>query len=336
LVASSGRRQPSRARILPLAVYAYATLVALLWLAVAFLVDRTWPATLIGFGPRWLAAVPALPLAVWAITAALRDRLWRPLGVLVITVGVVLFGVMDFRLGIGRASGVAEIRVMTQNLGAGRVTAEALDRLMRRERIDVAALQECPFYDNGPMRFGWQFYYGGNLCVVSRFPFTVLDQADPPSAWRRGPHSAMRFEVEAPGRRFQLLNVHFATIRDGVAAVRSAGWGGLAEFDSNRRLAARESQRARERIASVHAPVIVAGDFNLPIESATYQDDWADLSNAFSICGRGLGHTKFTRFFGVRIDHVLTTGAWECTDARVLASPYRGDHRPLVADLRLR
>ena len=57
---------------------------------------------------------------------------------------------------------------------------------MKAERVDVAALQECPFYNYDMARLGWRFYYGGDLCLVSRYPFAVLDDADPEHAWRSG------------------------------------------------------------------------------------------------------------------------------------------------------
>jgi hypothetical protein len=50
---------------------------------------------------------------------------------------------------------------------------------------------------------------------------------------------------------------------------------------------------------------LVAGDFNLPIESAIYRQYWGDYTNAFSRSGIGTGRTKSTRLFGVRIDHIL-------------------------------
>jgi endonuclease/exonuclease/phosphatase (EEP) superfamily protein YafD len=72
------------------------------------------------------------------------------------------------------------------------------------------------------------------------------------------------------------------------------------------------------------------------VESAIYRTSWGGFRNAFSRCGRGFGHTKLTNVFGIRIDHVLMSGHWACVDARVIASPYGGDHVPLIVDLRLR
>jgi endonuclease/exonuclease/phosphatase family metal-dependent hydrolase len=253
--------------------------------------------------------------------------------VLAITACVVLFGIMDFRLGLARASGTAEVRVMTQNLGAGRVTAEALDRLMRKERIDVAALQECPFYDFGPAQFGWEFFYGGNLCLVSRFPFKVLDVPDPDTFWERSGRQPLRFLINSPAGSFQLLNVHLPTIRDGLEW--PSGLRMSSKFHANRNDAAKHSMSARARVRDLTDPLLVAGDFNLPVESAVYRASWGDLVNVFSACGRGLGGTRFTGLFGLRIDHIVASPQWACTDARVLASPYGGDHAPVIAALRL-
>ena len=242
---------------------------------------------------------------------------------------------MDFRVGTSRAPRTRSVRVMTQNLGNSAVTAAALDDFLRREHVDVAALQECPFYDNGPVSRGWHFYYGGDLCLVSRFQFSVLDLTDPANQWRRGGRTPIRFEIFAP-TPFQLLNVHFETVRGGLDALRRGEWSGIAEFERNRREAIRDSSQARARMTPRTEPFLVAGDFNLPVESWIYREQWGDLRNLFSQCGRGFGHTKFTRLFGIRIDHVIGSGQWECSNARVLSSPYGGDHAPLIVDLQLR
>jgi len=317
--------------VLTLAVCGYAAIVACLWLAVHFQADRAWPATLIAFGPRWLAGLPLLPLAVLVVfktPVGVTRKLIGPLAL----AGLALFlGLMDFRMGLGRVSGTPTLRFMTQNLGASRVTAEGLDRLMKAERVEIAALQECPFYDLAQARFGWHFFYGGDLCLMSRYPFTVLEH-DPDNAGRRL-NVSLLFEIDTPIGRFQLLNIHFPTVRSGLEALRAGGFRALPQFLNNRNEAEIQSGRARDRIRGGMLPIVVAGDFNLPVESAIYRTHWGGLRNAFSDCGRGFGHTKFTSLFGIRIDHVLTSYQWACADARVVRSPYGGDHAPLIVDL---
>jgi endonuclease/exonuclease/phosphatase (EEP) superfamily protein YafD len=143
----------------------------------------------------------------------------------------------------------------------------------------------------------------------------------------------VRFEISAPSGRFQLLNVHLPTIRDGIEALTPGGSSGLQQFAVNRKKSMHGSRTARKKVRHETGPVIVAGDFNLPVESAIYRANWGDLRNAFSMCGRGFGHTKAIRLFAIRIDHVLTSEHWGCATARVVSSPYGGDHAPLVVDL---
>jgi hypothetical protein len=321
-----------------IAVAVYAVVVVCLWLFVELLTDRAWPATLVAFGPRWPAAIPLVPLAI-LVTFVASGRRGAGLTLLLGLTGVVLVvGFMDFRLGLERAPAnpINRIRIMTYNMGESGVTAEAVDRLLRTESVDVAALQECPFSDYSPARLGWRFFYGGDLCLVSRYSFSVLDLTDPDNAWRRHTREPLRFTIDGPTGRFQLLNVHLDTIRGGVDALGAHGWRGLPQFAFNRDEARVESETARERSNISTEPLIVAGDFNLPVESSIYRASWGDLTNVFSACGRGFGHTKFTGWFGIRIDHVLTSKHWDCMDARVLAISSGSDHAPLVVDLRLR
>ena len=79
-------------------------------------------------------------------------------------------------------------------------------------------------------------------------------------------------------------------------------------------------------------PLLLAGDFNLPVESAIYGQYWAQFSNAFSAAGLGLGHTKFTRWHGVRIDHILAGPSWRFRRCWV-GPDVKSDHRPLIADV---
>jgi endonuclease/exonuclease/phosphatase (EEP) superfamily protein YafD len=332
-MAGGRRRRRLDSRLLHLAVYGYALAALAVCVAIQFLVDRVWLATLAGFGPRGLTALPLLPLAGWAMWESRRERAWSVLGALALTAGVLLVGILDLRLGLGRASGAADLRLMTWNVGPRGVSAEALDALLRRNRVDVAALQECPYFDLAPLRFGWKFFYGGDLCLVSRFPFTVLDVADPDSLWKHSGRQPIKFRIESPVGSFHLLNVHLPTIREGLEGLAPQT---RSSFAANRVDAWQQSASARARVSDPTVPLIVAGDFNLPVESAIYRASWGDLTNAFSTCGRGFGRTKFTGAFGIRIDHVLASTSWECTDASVLLPADEGDHAPLVVALRRR
>ena len=96
-----------------------------------------------------------------------------------------------------------------------------------------------------------------------------------------------------------------------------------------------ESRVAREWIFRGEAlPTIVAGGFHLPIESAIYRRHWSGLRNAFSRGGLGIGNTKRTRRWGIRIDHILTTDDFVTHHARI-GRDVGSDHRPVSAELSL-
>src|SRR3954471_4558607 len=77
-------------------VYAYAALACAVWFALQSLTDRALPATLIAFGPRWLTALPLVPLMA-IVVARVPIRQMAPLvGSLGLTAAVLMFGVLDF------------------------------------------------------------------------------------------------------------------------------------------------------------------------------------------------------------------------------------------------
>lgn len=76
---------------------------------------------------------------------------------------------------------------------------------------------------------------------------------------------------------------------------------------------------------------MIAGDFNLVVESAIYRRHWSRCRNAFSRVGRGFGYTRVLRRFSARIDHVLSCGSWDPV-AVELGPDLGSDHLPLIAD----
>jgi vancomycin resistance protein VanJ len=96
-----------------------------------------------------------------------------------------------------------------------------------------------------------------------------------------------------------------------------------------------EAGLAREWVAPGTGPLVVLGDFNTPIESVFFRDQWGDLTDAFSVAGVGFGITKYNGWIGARIDHVLTSDDWH-VDRAVVDAQQLSDHRALIVDLTLR
>ncbi|MBT1070883.1 endonuclease/exonuclease/phosphatase family protein [Pelotalea chapellei] len=83
-------------------------------------------------------------------------------------------------------------------------------------------------------------------------------------------------------------------------------------------------------------PIVVAGDFNTPVESVIYRTVWGDLANAFDKVGRGYGITQRVSVkgfsFGARIDHVLA-GKGLVPKVCEVGPDIGSDHLPVIADI---
>jgi endonuclease/exonuclease/phosphatase (EEP) superfamily protein YafD len=94
-----------------------------------------------------------------------------------------------------------------------------------------------------------------------------------------------------------------------------------------------EHRQARAFAGSFLGPRIVAGDFNAPVESRIYRDEWEGWTNAFSAAGFGLGSTRLNGWIRARIDHVLVDDEWKVVDAQP-GRDVGSDHRPMIVRLR--
>ena len=149
--------------------------------------------------------------------------------------------------------------------------------------------------------------------------------------------------AKSPFGEIGLCNVHLPSPRYGLTAVvdRQTLIAPARKAQLERETTNREDQSAAiEKAAAELLPdVIIAGDFNMPTDSAIYRRDWSGHCNAFSSAGLGFGYTILSPYpacpFGVRIDHVLSGPSW--APARAWVGPDLGsDHLPVIAELRRR
>lgn len=315
--------------------YAAFTLVAaaVLWTVS----DRWWPATLFLFGPRWILLLPLAAL----IPAALKFRasLLLPLAA---GGAIVLLLVMGLRVGQtlrrGPGDSPPSLRVVTLNVDGA--LAPLLDVPLRlgQWRADIVALQECGegFVQAVRRLPGWHSHTADQLCLLSRYPIRDSaatnweDLAAARDVGIGGSSQAAGYIIETPQGPIRFVNLHLETARKGLA--------GVFEFDfrrvsENMTLRAVESGRTRDWVGRAPASVIIAGDFNMPVESAIYRRDWSEFANAFSEAGLGFGMTRDNGWIKVRIDHILTGSHWRATRAWV-DSDVGLDHRPVIAELR--
>lgn len=327
--------RPMSRRLRWLTALAVALVVAAA-LVLQTLADRWWPATVLMFAPRWPWVLPLL-----ALLPALLWRGRRLLPVWAAGLGLWAFGVMGVNLPLnaaawGLGAGAADLRVASYNMGQIKTSTAALAELLGRMAPDVMAIQECdPEVVQGLKPMGWQVATGHGSCLVSRHPIAEAQQRDQSAIWAMGGSGVMvRYGIDTPGQRVVVVNLHLETVRKGLSEAIARRGDAAQAMTDNLEQRSLESLLARQFTREAGGPLIVTGDFNMPVESALYRRDWADLTNAFHAAGWGTGATKHTRWHGIRIDHVLTGPGWQAVQAEV-GPDLGGDHRPMVVDLRL-
>lgn len=311
-----------------------------LWLVICLGGDRWWPATFLLFAPRWLAALPLavlLPLAVWRNRLALFPLLAG---------GAVVLGPfmgLQFNPGASGHPGGRTLRVLTCNVEGGSFDAKVLAALIDGTGADIVALQECPREIDLKLALPpkWQVSQSGQLAVISKYPLEspkTVQAMHPPHKWPRT--CLLQCVVRAPGGDLVFNSIHLPSPRYGLQTlldrhtlVAPSRKGLLVQETAQRRQTAREVQRI---VASSTLPTIVAGDFNMPVDSSIYRAVWGGYQNAFSAAGCGYGWTQRSSVRGlpipVRIDHVLVGGGLAARGCQTGAA-VGSDHLPLLADI---
>ena len=315
-------------------------ILGVLYIIACQLGDRVWWALPFLYGPRWFLALPLFGVLPWLLVAPRRGI--APASIAAV---VVLFGLLDVRLGLGRLTvGTGTpFRVLELNAGAGSGGAPPIPGLLAefaRHSPDLIVVAEC---GNGVIREalrtlrGYQFRVSEtSLCMLSRGHILEWSERNPMDIWKEGGAGAIvRAVVQTAAGPVRIGLVHLETPRNALD-----NYGDLSTIPTlgnvtraNIRQRDEESRDARAWIfTGPDLPTIVAGDFNLPAESAIFRRYWGEYRNAFGRAGLGSGHTKRTRWWGVRIDHILTSSDIG-TRQSFIGRDVGSDHLPVVADL---
>jgi len=328
-------------RLLSVVSWGYLFSVVVLWLFMFFAGDRWWPATLILFGPRWFAALPLIvliPLVVYT-----NARLLFPLLAAAAIVFGPFMGMCLPSLNSRPLSGPV-LRVLTCNIQGGSCNSQKLSSLIRDSRADIVALQECPRVPGFEVPTGWWSVHDGGLMILSRYPLMsgISKQSfHPPHKWPRT--SLMHCKVKAPGGELNFCTVHLPSPRYGLQAILdrrtllNPSRKGLLVAETLHRL--QTAHELSNVLAALAGPVIVAGDFNMPVDSTIYRETWNTYVNAFSTEGAGYGWTVWDGpqgiVFGARIDHVLVGAGFDVLLSKT-GPDVGSDHLPLIADIRVK
>ncbi len=331
-------KRPLASKALMWGVWLYVLSILIVWFVLKDGGDRWWFATLMLFGPRWVYGLPLVLLVPLAM--AVRRRLLYPLGVSALVLVGPIMGYCVPRSAFVRSDEPA-IRVVTWNVRNECVSSATLAALINGTKPDIVALQECSADLQLDWPSGWHVHREGRLVTGSVHPVGsvgVCQRRHPPSKWP--PANALRCAIQTPVGSIEFVNVHLRTPRRGLEEVLSrrtfidpSKRGSVTSEIESRRL---ESEDLAEWLDESTDAVVIAGDFNMPVDSRIYRQFWSKYANAFSVAGSGFGHTKRTEIlgwqYGSRIDHILTAPGWRPSGCW-LGPNLGSDHLPLIADL---
>lgn len=334
-------RSSALARIAGWLCWTYAVGLVLALLALRMGGDRWWWATVLLFAPRWvwLLPLPAVAAAVllwrrrtaWLLAAAALLAAWPMMGFCVPwrQVAALVHGDDSW--------GNPPVRVLTCNVGTNQLLPGAMETLIADERPDVITLQE-KFDEDGIRRLlgpKWQVEVTPGILVATRYPIVGrrIFTGSEAVAWRT---VAIDYRMETPAGPIDFVAVHLYTPRKGLEAIKDRRWAGVEGMRDNLARRDRESRDLRHWVNALEGPVILAGDMNLPDESAIFRRDWSDFADAFAAGGLGYGYTYgYTtsgKWYGIRIDHILAGAGFRVQ--RSWVGPHVGsDHRPVLAAL---
>jgi vancomycin resistance protein VanJ len=177
--------------------------------------------------------------------------------------------------------------------------------------------------------------------ALSRYPILTEEHLDFAGDGSRPVQQ--RFTLKVDGQIIAVYNVHLAMPLGDTPRLPGDQYilQTLLRFDDTIRNT--EIRRLLVQLEKEPFPFIVAGDFNLSDQAATYRDLTAHMSDTFREVGIGLGGSwpisvagEFPSFMPplVRIDYVWHSGHFRAVDAQ--QGPRMGsDHLPLYVTLEL-
>jgi endonuclease/exonuclease/phosphatase (EEP) superfamily protein YafD len=310
-----------------------------------FVADGPWWLELSRYLPYPLLVAPAVVATLLALALGAR---WVAAGVATVAVFALVAMDLVWSAAADDAAPV-DVRVMTYNVKAllaierpGGLAALAAE--VERHRPDVVVMQDASPLVRGrdPLHAGPLFGLPearkeGQYVIASRWP--LGDCTGARSALGADAIAFARCTIDAGGKRFSLVDVHFESPRSGLLAARHEGLDGIDLWQSNHAGRLAQARALAAALPAAPRPLVVAGDLNAAESSAVLGTLLATgLRDAFAAAGRGwgftYGHTLRPRVSFLRIDHILVSDDVEVVRAFV-GGKDASDHRPVIADLRL-
>lgn len=211
------------------------------------------------------------------------------------------------------------VRVLSFNIYQARLADDEIVKLIRERHSDVLCLQEVPpwFFRKHEKELRKMFRhveFHNRLLVATEFDLVQVERLN--LSYGR---SLLHLELKLDGRRLDVFNTHLS-----VASPSSF-------FD---RLTEQQEQidQVLAHMARSSGPVLIAGDFNVPLHSTGYRRFAERYRSARSTAGAGFGYTFNTYLPITTIDHCFASEAVRFIEWKPL-SVRLSDHRPVEVRL---
>lgn len=264
-------------------------LVAPLLLLIAWHItrERHWLLILLLYAPQVLFLIPTFVL----LTISILQRRRAESLVNFVTVFVVFFLFMQFRVRVRAASQTPTLKVLTYHIHSGTKGAAKLAEFLKASEADVIFLQETHKVqqDNSPdptpiilAHFPrWHHARNRHLMILSRYPLAQREER-PLGQFR----TCLICRVKVGNHQIRLINVHYRTAEKGQTLAHSRRR--FREYLMLTSQVRKEQTHALLRIIRADAsPTIVAGDFNSPPRSYTPRALRQVMRDCFEEAGRG-------------------------------------------------
>jgi endonuclease/exonuclease/phosphatase (EEP) superfamily protein YafD len=342
--ASRGATRRRRNPLVPSFCLAYAVGVLAFFLVIRYAGDHWWPATILLYAPRWPWLLPLFVLL--PLTLHRRDKKWIWLTCFagIFALGPLMGLAIPWRRLVQATTGEMtgeKLRVLVCNVHRAELNPPALDAYIRQMQPQVVLLQDYSPRDAGPAFSGpgWRHYQLGEIFIATRFPLKKVHDLhleripgpdDGDVSHRTG--SAVCFDLETASGPLHVVGLHLASPHPALRTLARNRIKAAMRLEANSTRRWRESQHISDWLATQTGPLIIAGDFNTPADSAIYRQFWWKYPDAFPTAGFGFGYTHLSWLSEMRIDHLLTSQGITCTGFQT--GPDCGTpHRPMVADL---
>ncbi len=342
----------------------YLLVLVALWLCTHFDAGNSWWLSLWLFSPRWVLGLPWLLLVplTWWLQPSLAKWYALHLLILVIPLGGLCLPALAWKgqsVSLEQTRQPLRLRLLTCNMGEGPIDNRRIVDLIQQQNSDVVCLQEAnpAIVEELQALLPWNFKYESGLVIGSPHPIgdvTVLARYGP-AYWNVAVGIAADITLTATetianqppltadrnsgknsiAGKVRVASIHFATFRPAFEKARNFDASAKVEYFHVAKLYRGLAAETQAALQTSTLPLVCGGDFNVPVESAFYKNYWSGYQNALSQVGFGWCYTKYTRWHGVRIDHVLTDSQWTI-DAAHVGPDLGGDHRPVLVEMSLR